>query len=95
MTVEAKPVRSSTHAEGVLCRTLDIEGRLRRNPYGMVAGALGIGFVLGGGLFTRLAARILGAGIRVGLMAALPILEKSIAQVLSGSKSETKKEKGK
>jgi hypothetical protein len=92
MRVEAEPVRSSTHAEGVLCRTLDIEERLQRNPYGMVAGALGIGFVLGGGLFTRLAARILGAGIRVGLMAALPVLEKSIAQSLGGSKSETQKE---
>jgi hypothetical protein len=92
MKIEAEPVRSSAHAEGVLRRTLDIEGRLRRNPYGMVAGALGIGFVLGGGLYTRLAARLLGAGLRVGLMAALPILEKPIAQVLSGSKSETKKE---
>ena len=92
MSVETKPVRSSDHAEGVLRRTLDIEGRLRRNPYGMVAGALGIGFILGGGLFTRLAERMLGAGLRVGLMAALPILEKSIAQALSASKSETQKE---
>jgi hypothetical protein len=92
MRVEAEPVRSSIHAEGVLCRTLDIEGRLQRNPYGMVVGALGIGFVLGGGLFTRLAARILGVGLRVGLVAALPILEKSIAQALSGSKSETQEE---
>jgi hypothetical protein len=77
---------------GVLCRTLDIEGRLQRNPYGMVAGALGIGFVLGGGLFTRLSARIIGAGLRVALMAVLPILEKQITQVVAGSKSNKEKE---
>jgi hypothetical protein len=38
--------------------TLDIDGRLQRNPYRMLAGALAVGFVLGGGLFNRLMARI-------------------------------------
>jgi hypothetical protein len=52
--------------------TLDIEGRLQRNPYGMMAGALAVGFVLGGGLFTRLTGAIAGAGLRMALMAALP-----------------------
>ena len=89
---EAKPVRSSTSAGGALHRTLDIEGRLLRNPYGMVAGALGIGFVLGGGLFTRLAAGIFGAGLRVALMGALPSFKKQITEALSGPKSETPKE---
>ena len=41
---------------GTLGEILDIEGRLQRNPYGMVAGAVAVGFVLGGGLFTRLTA---------------------------------------
>jgi hypothetical protein len=52
--------------------TLDIEGRLQRNPYGMVAAALVVGFVLGGGLFTRLTAAIAGAGLRMAVTAALP-----------------------
>ena len=52
----------------------------------MVAGALGIGFVLGGGLFTRLSAKILGVGLRVALMAALPVLGRQVGQALSGSK---------
>jgi hypothetical protein len=77
---------------GELTKALDIRGRLQRNPYGMVAGALGIGFVLGGGLFTRLTARILGTSLRVGLMATLPLLQKQIVQALSRSKSENKKE---
>lgn len=77
---------------GVLRETLDIKGRLKRNPYGMVAGALGIGFVLGGGLFTRLAEKILGTGLRVALLVALPSLEKQITKVLAGSKSNKEKE---
>lgn len=77
---------------GELTKALDIRGRLQRNPYGMVAGALGIGFVLGGGLFTRLTARILGTSLRVSLMASLPLLQKQIVQALSRSKSENKEE---
>ena len=57
---------------------LDIEGRLQRNPYGVVAGAVVVGFVLGGGLFTRLTARIAGAVLRMGLMAALPLLQREL-----------------
>jgi hypothetical protein len=61
-----------------LREALDIEGRLQRNPYGMVAGAVAVGFVLGGGLFTRLTAGIAGAGLRMGLMAALPLLQREL-----------------
>jgi len=63
---------------GTLREVLDIEGRLRRNPYGMVAGALAIGFVMGGGLFTRLTASIAGAGLRIGLAAAWPLLQQEL-----------------
>ena len=55
---------------------IDIDGRVERNPYGMIAGAVGAGFVLGGGLFTRLTGQIAGAALRIGVMAALPRLEK-------------------
>ena len=63
---------------GTVGEILDIEGRLQRNPYGMVAGAIAVGFVLGGGLFTRLTARIAEAGLRMGLMAALPLLQREL-----------------
>ncbi len=59
---------------------LDIEGRVDRNPYGMVAGALGVGYVLGGGLFTRLTERFTGAALRAGLMAALPLIEQQFGR---------------
>jgi hypothetical protein len=92
MKSEAEAEVHVENVGGVLRETFDIKGRLKRNPYGMVAGAVGMGFVLGGGLFTRLAARILGTGLRIGLIAALPILEKQIVQALTGSKLDTRQE---
>ena len=62
------------------------------NPYPMVLGAVGIGFVLGGGLFTRLTARLVGAGLRVALMAALPLLKEELAAALTESKWTSTKE---
>ncbi len=64
---------------------LDIHGRVERNPYGMVAGALGVGFVLGGGLFTRLTDRLAGTALRIGLVAAWPRLEQELAWLLGRS----------
>jgi len=55
--------------------TLDLQGRVDRHPYGTVAAALGIGYLLGGGLFSPLTGRILGLGLRMGLrLAAIPVL---------------------
>ena len=51
-----------------LGQTLDIKGRVDRNPYGMIAAALGVGYVLGGGLFTPLTARILKLGVRLAML---------------------------
>lgn len=92
MGAETKPGMAVVVDRAVLRETFDITGRLKRNPYGMVAGAVGIGFALGGGLFTRLASRILGSGLRIGLMAALPILQKQIVEAFTHSKLDTKKE---
>lgn len=66
----------------------DIEGRVDRNPYGMMAGAMGAGFILGGGLFTRLTEKLAGAALRIGVMAALPRLEKEFGRYL-GRDAET------
>jgi hypothetical protein len=61
---------------------LDIDGRVARNPYGMMAAALGIGYVLGGGLFSPLTARLVGFGMRMGLkLAAIPFLENELREL--------------
>ena len=72
------------HAPATWRETLDLEGRLQRNPYGMLAGALAMGFVLGGGLFTRLTATIVGAGLRMAVMTALPVIQQEIVERQQG-----------
>ena len=92
MKSDAEAATVINDAGGVWRETLDIRSRLLRNPYGMMAGAVGTGFVLGGGLFTRLGAKIVGTGLRMGLMAALPVLQKELVKALSTSKLDTNKE---
>jgi hypothetical protein len=63
----------------------DLRRRARRHPYAMVAAALGVGYVLGGGLFSRTTARLLGVA---GRFAALPVIRSELVglaeAVLSG-----------
>jgi len=76
---------------------IDIEGRVDRNPYGMMAGAMGAGFILGGGLFTRVTERLVGTALRIGVMAALPRLEKEFGWCIgrTADAAGTPGEKGK
>lgn len=55
-----------------LTSSLDLRGRVERHPYGMVAAALGIGYVLGGGLFTPTTARMVRLAMK---LAALPLVK--------------------
>ena len=64
---------------------VDLKGRVNRHPYGTVAAALGIGYVLGGGLFTPLTAGFVRLGIRLGLrLAVLPLLKQEVAEIMYG-----------
>jgi hypothetical protein len=72
---------------------LDLDGRIERNPYGMVAAALGIGYVLGGGFFSPLTARIVRLGMKMGLrLAAIPFIENELRgladNVFNGEQAE-------
>ena len=63
---------------------LDIAGRMHRNPYQTMFVAVGLGYVLGGGLFTRFTLNVCRIGIRAG---ALPILQREligVAMAISG-----------
>ncbi len=63
-----------------LKRAAAIDERVSRNPYGSVAAALGIGYVLGGGIFTPLTSRIVSLGVRIGIrLALLPMLKDEIS----------------
>ena len=54
---------------------IDLRGRVQRHPYAMVAAALGVGYVLGGGLFSSLTFRLVGLGVRV---AAIPLVKNQL-----------------
>ena len=104
LTVGQRFDRASDNAQEAWSRTretvndlkdrLDIDGRVARNPYGMMAAALGVGYVLGGGLFSPLTARLVGFGIRMGLrLAAIPFIENELRglteSVLNGESDES------
>lgn len=78
-----------------LKETLDVDGRVDRHPYGTLAAALGIGYVLGGGLFSPLTARIVGLGLRLGLrMAAVPFLQRELMGMAAALGQEAEPEDG-
>jgi len=52
--------------------------KVEENPWGMVLAALGVGYVLGGGLFTSTTARVLKLGAR---MAAIPVVRDKLIDV--------------
>jgi len=66
-------------------QTVDLRGRLDRNPYGTLAVAFGVGYLLGGGLFTSTTARVVRMGMR---LAAVPLVKDELLhlaeQVLDG-----------
>jgi hypothetical protein len=74
---------------------LDIDGRVARHPYGTVAAALGIGYVLGGGIFSPLTARLVGFGLRMGLrLAAIPFLQNELLGMVESAGSGVGEESG-
>lgn len=68
---------------------VDLQGRVDRHPFGTLAAAVGIGYVLGGGLFSRLTVRLLGLTIRAGLrLAVIPVIQDEILGLASSLKSK-------
>lgn len=58
----------------------DVEAMLEAHPWGVALTAMGVGYVLGGGLFTRLTARLLCLGTKTMF---LPMLEERISRVFA------------
>ena len=61
-----------------LSQALDLKGRVDRNPYAMLGAALGVGYVLGGGLFTPLTGRIFKVAVR---LAAVPFIKDELVSM--------------
>lgn len=56
-------------------RVLDLSERVRRQPYQSLLIAAGIGYVLGGGLFTRFTMNAVRMGMR---LATLPMIQQEL-----------------
>lgn len=50
----------------------------RENPYAALAAAFGVGYVLGGGLFSKTTVRLLGLGVK---LAAVPVVQNMLLDV--------------
>jgi hypothetical protein len=67
---------------------LDVRRRVHEHPYGALAAAAGLGYVLGGGLFTRLTARLLKVGARVGAaLATVPSLVRAVDALAAANRA--------
>ncbi len=62
-----------------------LKAKVDRHPYGALVTAVGVGYALGGGLFTPLTSRLVRFGLRIGLRAAvLPIVTSQISELAEG-----------
>jgi hypothetical protein len=81
--------RSAEARERLDLWTARLVRETRKHPIRSVALALGAGFVLGGGLFSRLTARVVGAGLRIGLrMAAVPLMTQGLVALGDGLRAQ-------
>jgi hypothetical protein len=67
-------------------RSIDLRGRVDRNPVGMVLAAAGIGYVLGGGLFSPLTGKLVKVGIRLAL---IPLVKSQLSNIAGAAREAT------
>jgi len=82
MVEEARAFREAigNQAES-FTRAIDLRGRVERNPLGMMLAAAGIGYVLGGGLFSPLTGKVVRIGLRLAL---IPVIKSQLANIAGG-----------
>jgi hypothetical protein len=63
----------------------EVTALVRQHPVGALAAAAGIGYILGGGLFTRTTSRVFGLAVRLGVRFALmPLIERELSALAGG-----------
>jgi hypothetical protein len=76
MVDEARAFKNAVGANADdLARAINLRGRVQEHPFMMVAAALGVGYVLGGGLFSPLTGKLLRLGLRA---AVIPLVKNQI-----------------
>ncbi len=83
MAEEARAFKEAVASQAdSLTRAIDLRGRVHRNPIGMVLAAAGVGYVLGGGLFSPLTGRLVKIGIRLAL---IPLVKSQLSNIVGQS----------
>lgn len=65
---------------------IDIVGHIQRHPYQSLLIAAGVGYVLGGGLFTKLTFNVVRVGMRVG---AMPVVQRELLGLAEAALNRT------
>jgi hypothetical protein len=85
-TVEEAKAFTNAISESVtsLSASIDLRGRVERSPLAMVSAALGVGYVLGGGLFSSMTRRLLKVGAAAVI---IPFAKKQLAIMVGSGRS--------
>ena len=74
---EAVASQASTFSQSI-----DLRGRVQKNPILMVCAAAGVGYVLGGGLFSPTTARLFRYGLRLAI---IPLVKSQLAGIVGAA----------
>ena len=86
MAEEAKAFKEAVASQAEsFTRSVDLRGRVQRNPIGMVLAAAGVGYVLGGGLFSPLTGRMVRIGLRLAL---IPLVKSQLSNIVGSEMDE-------
>jgi len=87
---EAEPVEAESLVEQAHDFVGDVGELVSAHPVATLLTALGVGYAVGGGIFTKMTRRLLGTGLRLGMQfAVLPALEREVAEMIGGSPDAT------
>lgn len=87
MAVKGSPKKDEDTDEDSEESAFDLAALVDAHPVATLLGALGVGYVLGGGLFTSLTRRVVGTGLRLGFqLAVLPAVERELAGMVETTK---------
>ncbi|MBL8922451.1 MAG: hypothetical protein JNJ54_26610 [Myxococcaceae bacterium] len=95
----AEVLQNANSALNGVADAVGLTERVEKSPYGMVAAALGIGYVLGGGLLTPTTFRVLRMGMKLAAIPAvrdklLDVAEAAVDGMLEKSSQDNEDEPG-
>jgi hypothetical protein len=86
MAEEARAFKEAVASQAEsFTRSIDLRGRVQRNPIGMMLAAAGVGYVLGGGLFSPLTGRMVRIGLRLAL---IPLVKSQLSNIVGSEMGE-------